>query len=115
MSEKKFVIMNDEREPVFWSNENGWGTLSGATRFTESEMHETPDLVALGGEWFDVTSLSFDLAPVDCLGCGAQGTTELGPFQNDGEETWALCTCVVCGYAWYEVYKFSHVEAKGER
>lgn len=30
---------DDYREPQFWSNDNGWGSLESATVFTQAERH----------------------------------------------------------------------------
>lgn len=49
-----------------------------------------------------------------CPKCGESPWGDAG-FQTElpekgGEEMWQQVKCLKCGFAWYEVYKFSHYE-----
>ena len=46
----RFVIVAEiDGERLYWSNDNGWGTFTDATRFTETERHAFN--LPMQGEW----------------------------------------------------------------
>lgn len=58
LNEPQYVITNeDDDEPLFWSNADGWGFLSTATIFTRDEANELN--LPIGGKWISlVTALA---------------------------------------------------------
>jgi hypothetical protein len=40
-----------EPEPMFWNNEDGWGSLAEATVFTKTEREAYQHRVPAGGTW----------------------------------------------------------------
>lgn len=43
-----------DEQPMFWSNDDGWGSLSGATQYLENEKNSTPYLPIYSIKWNSV-------------------------------------------------------------
>lgn len=124
-----FVIVSrsegDEDEPLFWSNEDGWGDLESATVFSREELADgcsLPMSVGKDAEWMTWLKARALASPNEnvlqgmcCPQCGAYGPFKIlatktgwahayddGTCDFNGDVEWednSPCECPACQFS----------------